>query len=129
MWAVLPRTALQSVVSSSRLAPQDKGVRRGQTLNALLANDDAFLDGLGGDGVDPCGGGKRWFGLAPGRVPAGCRGVESSYVSQMVNLTVLAPDIVAAILDEALAPDLTLFDLAVDPPALWEEQRGRIGGH
>lgn len=35
----------------------------------------------------------------------------------------LAPDIVAAILDEALPPGLTLFDLAVDPLALWEEQR------
>jgi len=40
----------------------------------------------------------------------------------MANLTTLAPDIVAAILDETLPPDLTLFDLAVDPPALWEEQ-------
>jgi len=28
----------------------------------------------------------------------------------MVNLTTLAPDIVAAILVEALPPDLTLFD-------------------
>ncbi len=49
-------------------------------------------------------------------------GVDSSYVSRMVNLTSLAPDIVAAILDETLPSDLTLFDLAVDPPALWEEQ-------
>ena len=40
-------------------------------------------------------------------------GVDSSYVSRMVNLTTLAPDIVAAILDESLPPDLTLFDLAV----------------
>jgi hypothetical protein len=24
---------------------------------------------------------------------------------------------------------VTLFNLAVDPPALWEEQRGRIGNH
>ena len=44
----------------------------------------------------------------------------------MVNLTALAPEIVAAILDETLL-DVTLFDLAVDPPALWEEQRGRHG--
>ena len=56
-------------------------------------------------------------------------GVDSSYVSHMVKLTMLAPDIVAAILDETLPADLTLFDLAVDPPALWEEQRRRIGGH
>ena len=43
----------------------------------------------------------------------------------MVNLTTLAPDIVAAILDEALPPDLTLFGLALDPLALWDEQRSR----
>lgn len=44
-----------------------------------------------------------------------------------MNLTVLAPEIVAAILDDALPNHITLFDLAVDPPALWEEQRGRVG--
>jgi len=54
-------------------------------------------------------------------------GVDSSYVSRMVNLTTLAPDIVAAILDEALPPGVTLFDIAVDPPALWEEHRRRSG--
>jgi hypothetical protein len=54
-------------------------------------------------------------------------GVDSSYVSRMVNLTTLAPDIVAVILDDTLPPVLTLFDFAVDPPALWEEQRaGRL---
>ena len=36
----------------------------------------------------------------------------SSYVSRMVNRTTIAPDIVAAILDETLRPDVTLFDLA-----------------
>jgi len=44
----------------------------------------------------------------------------------MVNLTTLAPDIVAAILDDAVPGHVTLFDLAVDPPGLWEEQRGRL---
>lgn len=53
--------------------------------------------------------------------------VDNSYVSRMVNLTVLAPDIVAAILDDALPNHITLFDLAVDPPALWDEQRARLG--
>lgn len=53
-------------------------------------------------------------------------GVDSSYVSRMVNLTTLAPDIVAAILDDALPGRITLFDLAVDPPAFWEVQRGRL---
>ena len=54
-------------------------------------------------------------------------GVDSSYVSRMVNLTALAPDIVAAILDETMPPEVTLFDLAVDLPALWVEQRRWTG--
>lgn len=35
--------------------------------------------------------------------------VNSSYVSRMVNLTLLAPDIVAAILDEQLWEGMSLF--------------------
>ena len=45
--------------------------------------------------------------------------IDSSYVSRMINLTTLAPEIVAAILDETLPDNIILFDLAVDPPALW----------
>jgi hypothetical protein len=55
-------------------------------------------------------------------------GVDDSYVSRMVNLTTLAPDIVAAILDETLPPEVTLFDPAAGTPLLWEEQRGRVDG-
>ena len=43
-----------------------------------------------------------------------------------MNLTTLAPDIVAAILEDALPNHITLFDLAVNPPALWDEQRSKI---
>jgi hypothetical protein len=57
---------------------------------------------------------------------AALEGGDNSYVSRMMNLTVLAPDIVEAILDDALPDHWTLFDLAVDPPSLWEEQRRRI---
>jgi len=53
-------------------------------------------------------------------------GVDSSYVSRMVNLITLAPDIVATILDETLPPDVTLFEIAVDQPRVWEEQRARL---
>jgi len=53
-------------------------------------------------------------------------GIDNSYVSRMVNLTTLAPDIAAAILDDALPNHITLFDLAVDLPALWDEQRARL---
>jgi hypothetical protein len=44
-------------------------------------------------------------------------------VSRMFNLTTLAPDIVAAILDETLPPKVTLFGLAAGTALLWEEQR------
>ncbi len=44
------------------------------------------------------------------------------------NLTTLAPDIVAAILDETVPPHVTVHELAISPPVLWEEQRARIGG-
>jgi len=53
-------------------------------------------------------------------------GVDDSYVSRMVNLTTLAPDIVAAILDETLPEEVTLFELAAGTPLLWEEQRGKL---
>ncbi len=42
--------------------------------------------------------------------------IDNSYVSRTVNLTTPAPDIVASILDDNLPIDITLFDLAVDPP-------------
>jgi hypothetical protein len=39
--------------------------------------------------------------------------------ARMVNLTTLAPDIVAAILDETLPSEITLFELAAGTPLLW----------
>jgi hypothetical protein len=56
-------------------------------------------------------------------------GLDNSYVSRMVNLTTLAPDIVEAILDDTLPDNITLLELAADPPVLWGEQRGRITPH
>lgn len=46
----------------------------------------------------------------------------------MNNLSkvLVAPDIVATVLNETLPPDLILFALAVDPPALWDQQRGGL---
>ena len=73
--------------------------------------------------------GYRWLAmLESGQVKnlteiATLEGVDNSYVSRMVNLTSLAPDIVAAVLDDTLPSHITLFNIAVDPPALWEEQR------
>jgi hypothetical protein len=54
--------------------------------------------------------------------------VDDSYVSRMAGLTMLAPDIVAAILDETLPPEVTLFELAAGTPVLWEKQWGRVEG-
>ncbi|MBU6955911.1 LacI family transcriptional regulator [Hahella sp. HN01] len=74
----------------------------------------------------------RWWALlASGEAEtlrdiAAKEGVDNSYVSRILNLTLLPPDIVAAILDDALPNHITLFDLAVDPPLLWEEQRERV---
>jgi len=39
-------------------------------------------------------------------------------MSRMVNLTTLAPDIVAAILDETLPEEVILFDLAAGTPVI-----------
>jgi hypothetical protein len=75
--------------------------------------------------------GHRWLVLLTSGEVASLReiairdGVNNSYVSRTVNLTTLAPNIVAGVLDDALPNHITLFGLAVDPPVLWEEQRGR----
>jgi len=53
--------------------------------------------------------------------------IDNSHASRMVNLTLLAPDIVAAILDDQLREGIALFDLAVDVPVEWEEQSERLG--
>ena len=53
--------------------------------------------------------------------------IDNSYMCRMLNLTTLAPDIVAAILDDTLPSRVSVHDLAINPAALWEEQRTRIG--
>jgi hypothetical protein len=53
-------------------------------------------------------------------------GVDDSYVSRMVNLTTLAPDLVAPILDDTLPSKVTLFELAAGKPLVWGEQRKRF---
>jgi hypothetical protein len=54
-------------------------------------------------------------------------GDDDSYVSRMVNLITLAASIVAAILNEKLPPEVTLFELAAGTPLVWEDQWGRAG--
>jgi hypothetical protein len=58
---------------------------------------------------------------------AGRERADDSYVSRMVNLTTLASNIVAAILDETLPPEVTLFELAAATSLFWEEERSMDG--
>ncbi len=76
--------------------------------------------------------GHRWLRqIESGKIAnlaaiAKAENVDRSYISRMVNLTTLAPDIQAAILDETLPNTISLFDMAVDTPLSWEEQRNRL---
>jgi len=54
------------------------------------------------------------------------KGLDRAYVSRLMNLTTLAPDIIADILDETLPSEITLFDLASGTPILWEDQRDKF---
>jgi hypothetical protein len=76
--------------------------------------------------------GHRWLAmLESGEVSsmkeiARREGVDDSYVSRMVNLTTLSPEIDAAILDETLPEEVTLFELAAGTPVLWDGQWNRV---
>lgn len=76
--------------------------------------------------------GHRWLAMLESgeakslKEIAAREGIDNSYVSRMVNLTTLAPDIVAAILDDTLPNHISLFDLTSGTPLLWEEQRAII---
>jgi len=69
--------------------------------------------------------GHRWLAmLESGEVKtmrelAVREGVDNSYVSRMINLTMLPPYLVAAILDDTLPNHMTLLELAADPPLVW----------
>ncbi|WP_363799837.1 LacI family transcriptional regulator [Lysobacter firmicutimachus] len=51
---------------------------------------------------------------------------DFSYVARLLNLTVLAPPLAAAILDDTLPSGTTINDLAINPPLLWSEQVSRL---
>ena len=52
--------------------------------------------------------------------------VDRSYVSRMINLTTLAPEIQAAILDETLPDSVSLYDLASDTPLCGRSSGGGL---
>lgn len=51
--------------------------------------------------------------------------LNDSYISRILRLTLLAPDIVEAILDGRQPANLTLADLMEPFPMVWSEQRER----
>ena len=54
--------------------------------------------------------------------------INKSYVSRVLRLTLLAPQIVEAILDGRQAPGVTLWGLMGPFPAEWGEQRAVLVG-
>ena len=54
-------------------------------------------------------------------------GVDRAYIGRLLNLTLLAPDIVSAILDGREPSGLSLERLTRNTPMSWEEQRRRFG--
>ncbi len=57
---------------------------------------------------------------------ARAEGINDSYLSRILRLTLLAPDIVDAILDGRQPPALTMARLMKPFPAAWEDQRARF---
>ena len=55
---------------------------------------------------------------------ARAKGVAPSYLSRLLRLTLLAPEIVEAVLDGRQPVELQLDDLLKGLPLEWEEQRG-----
>jgi hypothetical protein len=59
---------------------------------------------------------------------ARAKGVNATYVSRMLRLTLLAPDVVGAILDGRQPAEAQLNDLLDGFPLGWEEQRSTFPG-
>ena len=55
-------------------------------------------------------------------------GIAASYMTRVLRLTLLAPDIVEAILDGRQGPEITLAQLLESFPASWVEQKTTFSG-
>ncbi|MET4701638.1 hypothetical protein ABIE65_004686 [Constrictibacter sp. MBR-5] len=55
--------------------------------------------------------------------------INPSYASRVLRLTLLAPEIVEAILDGRQGPEVTLDRLLRPFPVEWERQRWELSGH
>lgn len=56
-------------------------------------------------------------------------GIASSYMTRVMCLTLLAPDLVEAILDGRQGPEVTLARVLEPFPGEWEEQQANFPGH
>jgi hypothetical protein len=54
-------------------------------------------------------------------------GIAPSYMTRVLRLTLLAPDIVEAILDGKQGPEVTLANVLEPFPTAWEKQPSAIG--
>lgn len=69
--------------------------------------------------------GHRWLRmLETGEAASMCdiarhEGTNHSYIARHINLTLLAPEIVTAILDETMPEGVQLLALAISPPMEW----------
>jgi hypothetical protein len=59
---------------------------------------------------------------------ASAEGINESYVGRVLRLTLLAPDIIDAILSGRQPPELTLASLMQPFPVAWMEQRKKEFG-
>jgi hypothetical protein len=57
---------------------------------------------------------------------AECEGIAPSYMTRVLRLTLLAPDMVEAILDGKQGPEVTLALTLESFPTAWNEQRQRF---
>lgn len=57
---------------------------------------------------------------------AECEGIAPSYMTRVLRLTLLAPDIVEAILDRKQGPEVTLARVLEPFPMHWAEQPGHF---
>ncbi|MEC3860093.1 hypothetical protein VK792_02245 [Mesobacterium sp. TK19101] len=53
-------------------------------------------------------------------------GIASSYMTRVLRLTLLAPDIVESILDGTQGPEVTLAGLLKGMPLVWDRREGRL---
>lgn len=64
--------------------------------------------------------------LARIKAIAAAEGVNPRSVGRMFSFTAQAPDLVGAILDDNWPGPVTLLDVAINPPALWEAAAGAV---